>query len=172
MTDHRMRVRGTDDPINPEMGEGRFQEALRRMRRRIADGLELELIDSRTPGERVTCASWGMCSRDPDQWPSEDDNLFPADFVRSGRVVPRDLPETGRCPMDLADPDDASVQILGRVGCFHRCLLFQGAHQDQPERIRLHVLNRYDATIAERHRLFGFRTSEIEPWTQEEFAAE
>jgi hypothetical protein len=64
--------------------------------------------------------------------------------------------------MDVGD--DITSAVLGHYGCFHRCLLFQGAHTDQPERIRLHVLNRYDDAIARRAEKHGERCSEPEPW--------
>lgn len=165
MTDHRKRVRGTDDPINPPFSEGRWQDALRRMRSRIEDGLPLELEDRTISGDKSTSASWGMCSSDPEQWPDPDDHIFPAAFVRSGRVAPRDPPSGARCPMDVGD--DITSAVLGHYGCFYRCLLFQGPkhHLDDPTKLRLHVLNRYDDAIAARAEKHGERTSEPEPWS-------
>lgn len=174
MSDLRKRVRGTDDPINPEFPEGRWQDALRRMQRRIAAGLPLRLEDSDAIGDKRTCASWGMCSGDREQWPEADDHVFPNAFVRDGRVTPRDPPRGARCPLDLADPGDLSSAVLGHYGCFYRCLLFQAPEpmRRDPERLRLRVLQRFEESLAEREAANGARSTELEPWSEVAGAAE
>lgn len=49
------------EPINPDMGEGRWQDALRRMRASITV-IPLELEDCNEIGSKSTHCSWGMCS--------------------------------------------------------------------------------------------------------------
>lgn len=160
--DDRKRVFGTSDPINPACTEGRWQDALRRVRSRIAAG-ELLVRDPGSATDRPA-TSWGMCTADPGIWPDPDDHVFPADFERSRRVAPRDPPEGARCPMDLGEDDRGTP---AHWGCFHRCFLFQGTdHEDG--RLRLPVLNFYDEEIAKRQAEHGRCTasSDPDPWTR------
>ena len=146
----------SDQPINPGMGEGRWQDSLRRMRERISKGLELSYYDDTTIGCKSTEASWGMCTRSLDQWPDENDHIYPEDFKERGRSAPRRSP--GACPMRKNGEDS-------RWGCFYQCRIFQGPKPDRETALKL-----YDDTIAYREKKFGKLTTkdDHEPWRNDE----
>jgi hypothetical protein len=148
----RLTVIGDGTPINPPMGEGRFQDALRRMRARIASSLELRAVDSTTPGDKYTHCSWGMCSLDANQWPTANEHIWPDDFDDRGRVARRNLPADARCP--LSNP-------IKNHGCFYGCAVFTHKLKDREKAIAL-----YSAYIAEREAKYGRKTTadDAEPW--------
>jgi len=151
----RMTVYGSS--INPVMGEGRWQDALRRMRDFIAAGSQLECEDSDEVGNKYTHCSWGMCSEAISQWPEADDHVFPDEFIERARVAPRDSP--GGCPLDTSveKPD------WEHYGCFFRCLAFGEKIQKQD---RDRALELYDTVISKREAEHGRKTKEDddEPW--------
>jgi len=160
--DTRQVTYGTREPINPDFGEGRWQDALRRMRGRIAGETPLDLVDSNMSGDKHTHCSWGMCSRDPEQWPDPDDHTWPESFTREGRVAPRHQRETQFCPMDRKDTKQ--TETLGPGGCFYRCRMFTPNGEPRPD--RKIALQLYDEVIAARESTNGFLTFEDdhEPW--------
>lgn len=95
----------------------RYIVALERQRDRIAAGLKFEAVDSDTPGDKWTHASWGLCSRDAGAWPDAQDHLWPDQFREHGRVAPKYLRQHQPCPMQTKD---------GGSGCFYRCRIFKG----------------------------------------------
>ena len=120
MNDARRRTYD-DDPINPDMGEGRYQDTLRRFRARVAEGLPLDLDDSDFPGDKYTSASWGLCcDNDLKAYPDLNDHTFPARIAgdMKGRhelmLSPRDPPEGATCPMDrgLQKPDACGGKLV------------------------------------------------------------
>lgn len=161
-----------DEPINPDMGEGRYQDTLRRFRARIAEGLALDLDDSDFPGDKYTSASWGLCcDNDLKAYPDLNDHTFPARLAKDMRskhemlLSPRDPPEGATCPMDrgLQKPDPLNP---GHQGCFYRCRLFRPVKGTLPpgERTprpptREEALKLYDDLIAVRERQFGRKTT-------------
>jgi len=156
MTDNRRRT-VMDTPINPPFGEGRWQDALRRMLGRIKEGLRFEAWDSDEVGAKDTHCSWGMCSNDIEQWPEADDHIFPDDFEERQRVVPRDAP--GGCPLDRRTGTDEE----DRWGCFYHCRVFQG-HID--EKFVGDVVLLYNRIIEARENAHGRKTTsdDDEPW--------
>lgn len=117
------------------LSDDRYHAALVRQRDRIAEGIELEAIDSTTPGDKYTHASWGLCSRDAEAWPDREDHLWPDQFDR-GRVAPLYRERHQRCPMDTR-PD-------GTLGCFYDCRILKRKHAT-PSREEAVAL--YDAQI-------------------------
>lgn len=95
----------------------RYLAVLERQKARIESGLALQLDDSTTPGNKYTHASWGLCSGDKEAWPDIEDQLFPDQFVKYGRVAPKYLQEPQRCPFDRRSEGSAT-------GCFYKCRLF------------------------------------------------
>ncbi len=152
------------DPINPRMGEGRWQDALRRVRLIVLDESQpLRAVDSRALGDKFTHCSWGMCSGDRAAWPNKDDHTFPADFEERHRVAPRGAPEDARCPMENAPPNGK--------GCFYRCSIFQGKSNPTPESLknrpsRERAVELFDVEIRDREARYGHRTAadDDEPW--------
>lgn len=128
-------------PINPRMGEGRFQDALRRMRKRISEGLPLEWEDSTDIGNKYTSCTWGMCSEQKEQWPDKDDHTWPDEFIKSGRIAPRSMKKGQHCPLN-----DRSKQKDGN-GCFYSCKIFGSKNKDLS---RERALELYDLAISER----------------------
>lgn len=149
------KVEWNGDPFNGALGEGRYQDALRRFRTHIADGAPLDLDDCNVTGMKHTSASWGLCSDDPAMWPDPEDHIFPVDFLRRKRVTERDMQGSQRCPMER---ELNRRQFNSSAGCFYRCDLFRpkrgASNVDQAEAVR-----RYDALIAEREVAHGRRTS-------------
>jgi hypothetical protein len=149
-----------DTPINPDFGEGRWQDALRRMRDRIEGGLKLKAWDCDVIGSKDTHCSWGMCSNDVEQWPDKDDHTFPDDFEERKRVSPRDAP--GGCPLDerTLTPDEDPMS------CFYTCLVF--TRKRISKRDRDQALRRYNETIVTREMEHGKLSAEDddEPWRE------
>ena len=145
-----------NEPINPDMGEGRIQDAYRRMMDRIADGLPLHSEDSTYPGDKYTHCSWGMCSPDREQWPEADDHVWPEDFKKSGRVAPR---RGATCPLGR----DSGTEV-DRVGCFYRCMVFKA----KTPLSREVALERYDQALIKREAANGQQRTEMddEPWRE------
>jgi hypothetical protein len=162
-----------DTPINPEMGEGRYQDTLRRIRGRIAAGLPLDLDDSNTIGDKHTHASWGLCTDDARSYPDVNDHVFP-EQVKAGRSSPRDPPKQATCPFDRGrfKPDSFDQ---GHSGCFYRCMLFNPVKGQLPvgeppvvrgdgKRVgrpptKDEALKLYDGLIAQREAKFGVKTT-------------
>lgn len=162
-----------DTPINPKMGEGRYQDTLRRFRARIAGGLDLDLDDSNFTGDKYTSGSWGLCScQDIKAYPDVNDHAFPDRIVedmKSGHGIlpsPRGPPQGATCPFDRGrfKPDKLNP---GSQGCFYRCMLFRPVKGTLPsgEReprlpTREEALKLYDDLIAEREQKFGRKVTE------------
>lgn len=167
MNDER-RLDWAGRPINPEMGEGRWQDALRRMRARIAEGNPFEADDCTAPGQKDTFCTWGMCSNEREQWPDKDDHIWPVLFEREGRVAPRRTPEDGTCPFDKRG--EVERQRSGyRYGCFFHCMIFKGREgvylQESPI-TREGALACFDEHIQDREGRKGALTAknDSEPW--------
>lgn len=152
-------------PINPDMGEGRYQDLLRRQRARVASNEELSMVDSTTIGDKYTEASWGLCCNDKEGYPTAMDQTFPSDFVMHKRQSSRDPPDKATCPFDRArfKPDPFN---MGLSGCFYRCMLFRPVKGQLPIRggkvaatarapTQKEALKLYDDLIAEREKVFG-----------------
>lgn len=150
----------TDTPINPDFGEGRWQDALRRMRERIASGMKLVAWDCGMIGSKDTHCSWGMCSNDVKQWPDSDDHVFPDDFEDRKRVSPRDAP--GGCPFDRR----TGTEYEDRHGCFYTCRAFQGERITEYRQDKALLL--YDECIAAREEAHGRQETagDDEPWRE------
>jgi len=159
--DTRRRTIHGDEPINPDFGEGRWQDALRRMRERIAAGLELDAWDCTAIGNKDTHCSWGMCSNDIEQWPDKDDHAWPVQFEERQRVAPRTPP--GGCPLDTrtGTPEES------RWGCFYHCRVFRyreigytgHRRSEDKNRGRKVALQLYDDVIAAREAEYGKKTT-------------
>ena len=121
------------------MPDERFLAALKRIRADIAEGRELNAVDSDNPGDKYNDCSWGTCSRLPEHWPDAEDHLWPDQFVEHGRVAPKYHKDGQHCPMDADPPKDGHA-----FGCFYRCRVFKRKHQtpDRDEALRL-----FDAAI-------------------------
>ena len=156
-----------DTPINPRMGEGRFQDTLRRFRASIASGSELESEDSTFTGDKYTDSSWGLCScKNVADYPEVNDHTFPArimEDMKSGYGVllsPREAPKGAKCPMEREPrPNDLN-------GCFYRCRIFKPVKGTLPRGesvartpTREEALELYDAMIADREARFGKKTT-------------
>ncbi len=142
-------------PINPFMGMGRYQDALRRLAMRISAGEELRYEDSNETGNKHTICSWGLCSNDPEQWPDADDHIWPDQFTEEGRIAPRYLRPEQTCPM----------KGTGRKGhgCFYSCKVFQG---NPPS--RLEAMDLVDKHLEQVEALYGRKTAadDEEPWVK------
>jgi len=150
-------------PINPNMGEGRFQDALRRFRASIAAGAEMDADDCTMTGSKYTHSSWGLCScKNVKDYPEVNDHTFPQRIVDDMEnkypvlLSPRDPPKGAMCPMERPPkPNDLN-------GCFYRCRIFNPKKGTLPpgERVarpptREEALALYDAMIADREKRFG-----------------
>lgn len=148
------------EPINPSMGEGRFQDALRRLRDRIAGGLPLVLDDDNATG--VHC-SWGLCSLDAEQWPDDDDHVFPESHRKHLRVARRDLKDDTYCVHDGRPQKERSTW-----GCFFKCQMFHPWMNASTDRrpTREETIAALDAMIADREARLGRKITEDdhEPW--------
>lgn len=142
------------------MGEGRHQDSLRRLRKRIADGLDLCAFDSTTTGDKYTQCSWGLCSPDKEQWPDKFDHLWPLHFEKYGRVAPRYRQKGQMCPIDLrAGAKEGKYDKLAMMqGCFFTCRIFETVSGNSPSRDVVLIL--FDEEIARRERDFGHKTTE------------
>lgn len=151
--------------INPDMGEGRYQDTLRRARGLIAEGLTLDLDDCNIPGMKSTEASWGLCSDSREMYPDVNDHTFPEDVNTHGRLGAREPPKGATCAFDRGrfKPDSLNP---GAGGCFYRCMLFRPVKGQLPKTERSarvptkeEALKLYDDLIAEREKLFGKKTT-------------
>lgn len=162
MIDERGRQVHNGEPYNPNMGEGRYQDALRRFRQRIVDGTDLETDDSDEIGNKHTHSSWGLCDDSEEMYPDANDHIFPADFLTRGRLTPRPVAEADRrCPMDRNNPSklERQIGIVGRFGCFYRCRIFRPRPRGSAPPTREEAIKLYDDLIAEREALHGKRTA-------------
>jgi hypothetical protein len=91
----------------------RYLRMLREKRDQIAAGLELVAVDSETIGNKYTNCTWGLCSKE-------------IDGIKRGKKQ--------TCPLQTHGE---------RMGCFHRCLVFQQGLSN-----RTTALRRYDNHIA------------------------
>ena len=96
---------------------------LQRILKAIRNGAPLTAEDSNEIGNKYTHSSWGLCSDNPDYWPTPELHTVPADFVDRGRVAPLDPGIS--CPM--------RTKGEGRTGCFYSCRIFQ-RHLKTPTR--------------------------------------
>lgn len=146
-------------PINPDMGEGRYQDALRRFRDRIRAGLELFEDDSNEMGNKHTHCSWGLCDDSVEAYPDPNDHIFPTDFPQ--RLGARNVSDDGmRCPMDRDDrPQDRKNGLTGCWGCFYRCRVFRPKPRGAAKPTREEALKLYDDLIAERVAKHGKRVT-------------
>lgn len=140
------------DYCNPAMGPGRYQDALRRQRVRLPT-LPLVAEDCTDIGNKHTECSWGMCSQDPELWPSPDDHIWPESFLQDGRSAPR----YGRdlCPLDSRYVVESGRMVVAKKtdnGCFYTCRVFQ-KHLRTPGREEAQQL--YDAAITMLERAQG-----------------
>lgn len=112
-----------------KMKDHEFLAALRRMRDRIADGIELVAVDSEEIGNKYTHCSWGMCSEDREQWPDRELHIFKEDFDSYGRISTKNRLPWQPCPFDKRKRElvrDGNIYSLDS-GCFWTCMIFQGA---------------------------------------------
>jgi hypothetical protein len=138
------------DPINPWLYSPwpRFLASLKRMRERIAGGLQLRYWDSNTIGDKETSATWGQCSKEKEQWPDAEDHTWPDEFLKHGRVAPvyRNVADGQRCPFEVTNAGPGSGS-----GCFYRCRFFQSRKFERKLGLtvptREEALQLYDATI-------------------------
>ncbi len=165
------RVTVYGDWINPNQGEGRYQDTLRRLRALIAGGSQLFYDDDTTMGNKSTVVSWGLCDDSLDVYPEKNDHTFPNQFP--GRSSPRNQPEKAYCPMDrLADAPPEIQAKQENSGCFYRCRVFKPGEmvpgKPNPKNgkvfhrlrsgsvpTREQALKRYDDLIAKRELVFG-----------------
>lgn len=111
----------------------RYVIALRRLHRRIKDGLELVFWDDTTIGNKDTYCSWGLCCSDKEMWPDACDHLWPHEFTEHGRVAPLYHGNKQWCPFDKRI-DDRGKQAEYSWGCFWRCVFFQSPRAEIPTR--------------------------------------
>lgn len=117
-----------------------YLAALRRLRERIAAGVKFVAYDDTTIGAKETHCSWGMCSKDAEQWPDPEDHLWPDAFVEHGRIAPKYREDGQSCPNDRRGP------LAPGIGCFWACAVFQNRG---PEPTRAEMLARFDERIAQ-----------------------
>lgn len=173
MTESRQRTHaGT--PINPNMGEGRYQDTLRRFRDKIVAGAELDRDDCNLTGGKYTSASWGLCScKSVSDYPDVNDHTFPDriayDIKHDYEVLlsPREPPEGATCPMDRGVKDPNKHWGGSSSGCFYRCRLFNPVKGTLPlgERVarpptREEAVRLYDDVIAKREQQHGKKITE------------
>jgi hypothetical protein len=120
---------------NLHLTDDRYLAALYRQRDRIIAGAEFAAIDSTTPGDKFTEASWGLCTREPEAWPDRDDHLWPEQFDE-GRIAPKYRTENQPCPMQRKG---------GGTGCFYSCRIFKGSEITAAKRAE--AIELYEAAI-------------------------
>lgn len=127
------------------LSDERYLVALERQKKRIEEGLELELDDSNQRGNKYTHCSWGLCSEDKEAWPDAEDHLWPDQFLdpKRQRVAPKYLDMgTQPCPFDKR----MSVQRSSTMnGCFFTCRFFRPKGQEKPDRAE--ALDLYQVAI-------------------------
>lgn len=111
-----------------------YLRALLRMGARIAAGLPLTGFDCTAVGAKDTQCSWGLCSDSLEQWPDDEDHLFPERLPH--RSSPKYRQAHQRCPMQADDGEP--------LGCFYRCRFFQSQH---PTPTKDEALALYEAAI-------------------------
>lgn len=111
----------------------RYVAALKRQRARIAAGLPLSGFDSTDMGAKDTQCSWGLCTKDLEAWPGEEDHLFPKQLP--DRSSPKYRTEEQTCPLQTGGEP---------LGCFYRCRYFQ---EGLREGDRAAALELYDQRI-------------------------
>lgn len=121
----------------------RYQVALARLRRLIAEGLPLVFEDSTMIGDKYTHCSWGLCSRDVAAWIDAEDHLWPEQFRARRRVAPKFRTQRQRCPWDQRPRDGADGDQGMQYGCFYACRVFQ----QRPEPTAEEALLRYDQAL-------------------------
>lgn len=119
----------------------RYQVALARLRRLIAEGLPLVYEDSTTLGDKYTHCSWGLCSRDVAAWIDAEDHLWPDQFRANDRVAPKYRTGKQRCPWDQRQESQNDKEM--QRGCFHSCRIFK----QQPAPTVGEALIRYDQAM-------------------------
>lgn len=124
-----------------KMSDNRYLEALKRIRKSIADGCPLMFCNSDTIGDKHNECSWGLCSDDPQHWPDPEDHLWPDQFVKNGRVAPKYLKVHQPCPMDRR----MQAGNLDINGCFWTCRIFRSKKNPKPTREQALAL--YDEAI-------------------------
>ena len=138
------RITYSGDPINKwhYLPWDRLLLSLKRMRDRIAAGLNLRYEDSNEVGNKYTTATWGQCSDEKEQWPDKEDHIWPDEFAEQGRVAPlyRDGANGQKCPFD--------THPTGSDGCFYHCRIFKNRKfNDGRLPTRKEALELYDKEI-------------------------
>lgn len=128
------------------MPDDRHLIALKRIRQQIADGLELNSVDSNDIGNKYTHCSWGLCSGNKEQWPDAEDHLWPHEFKTAGRVAPKYQKNHQHCPFDSNQSDEF------RSGCFWTCMIFQGGLRDRNTALMRYdqIINAFELKVKER----------------------
>jgi hypothetical protein len=146
--------------INPGMGEGRYQDTLRRQLKRLPL-LPLDGYDCTDTGSKNTECSWGLCSDSFDLYPAPDDHMFPEDMVQRGRSAPRGTP--GPCPLDgrITNGENGCLNSMssGQDECFYKCLFFRPKWKQKRIEHKA-ALHRYREVLADREARFGKKTTE------------
>lgn len=139
-----------------DMPDDRYLAALKRFRTQIAEGLELEYLDSTAMGDKDTNCSWGLCSDRKESWPDATDHVWLDGFIERGRVAPRRLQRWQLCPMDSEADEQGRKAPKSPLGCHARCRIFKGRNDvySGPRGRKLprlpsrqEVLSAYDAAI-------------------------
>jgi hypothetical protein len=138
----------TMDTEDISMPQDRYIAAMKRLRALIEGGRQLTKEDSNTPGDKHTTCSWGLCADDAETWPDAEDHLWPDQFREHGRVAPKYLGNTQRCPMDRRAGQQTSA-LAAVQGCFHTCRVFKRQIRNGD---RETVLRLYDEQIARAER--------------------
>lgn len=121
------------------LSDEQYLAALCRIRSQISLGLKLVFWDDETPGCKETHCSWGLCSKNKQQWPDAEDHIWPDQFRSQGRVAPLYTRNDQTCPFDMRTRPNKSGD-----GCFWHCRIFQ----QKQEPTREEALALYDAEIA------------------------
>jgi hypothetical protein len=123
---------------NLYLSHERYVAFLERVGPQVRDGLPLVAEDSDEIGNKYTQATWGMCSREKEQWPDAEDHLWPDQFMSRGRVAPlyRVKPGTEQiCPFDRRLVDEKlRAKTHPSNGCFYTCRIFQRKYGKTPTR--------------------------------------
>lgn len=108
-----------DAPMSDEL----YVVALQRMSERIEAGLTLVFWDDTIVGDKDTHCSWGLCSRDPKQWPDPLYHTWPLEYLEQGRISRVSRQPHQFCPFD--DKNQLREYDHAGTGCFWRCSIFQ-----------------------------------------------
>lgn len=142
MKAHQMMTR-YGELVNGPLEEGRYQDALRRMKESVEHGAPLEMEDG--PGMVVKC-SWGMCSTSKSQWPDKDDDTFPDQHETADHVSRRPMQGDQQCALDRGVNQH-------NHGCYHRCRMFKPGPEGAPSREE--VVELYSIRIRQRVEAYG-----------------